>query len=97
MTSVYQEKIYPEIPPSAPPPPDEYRLQKISEAETFLHSKVSARDKLAKRFKLCSNIAAFSDTIVVGSITALEVASVVTLATGVGLPVGLTLAATGLF
>ena len=53
MTSVYDEKIYPQIPATAPIDTDTqaYRLKKIEEAEEFLRNEVKERDKLVKRFK----------------------------------------------
>ena len=42
MTSVYDEKIYPQIPATAPPDDAEYRLKKIDEIEKFLRSEVEA-------------------------------------------------------
>ena len=100
----YSEKIYPEI-PSAPPDDrlaalqehDSYRLKKIDELEKFLRTEVEIRDKLAKRFKRRATAATFSDTSVIAAITTLEVASIVTLTTGVGMPISLVLASGGLF
>ena len=99
MTSVYTEKLYPEVPPSAPPADDEsqnYRLKKIEEADAFLRSEVEMRDKLAKKFKRRVMATTISDTTVITAITALEVASVATLTTGVGIPISTALASTGL-
>ena len=97
--SVYQEKIYPEIiSPSAPPEnrDQSYRLTKIDEAEKLLQSKMKERDKLTKRFKRRANAATISDTSVITSITALEVASIATMTTGIGITVSIVLASTGL-
>jgi len=99
MTSVYEEKIYPNITPSAPSQDDEgqaYRLKKIDEAEKFLRSEVSSRDKLAKQCKRRAAAFMFSDTAVITSITILEAASIATLTTGIGLPISVVLASTGL-
>ena len=83
MTSVYEtEKIYPPIPPTAPPDGDNqvYRLKKIDELEKFLRSEVESRDKLTKRFKRQSyngiNQRYFR---AITAITALEAASIATL------------------
>ena len=54
------------------------------------------RDKLSKRFKRRANAATISDTSVITSITALEVASIATMTTGIGIPVSIVLASTGL-
>ena len=94
MASVYEtEKIYPTIPPTAPPDDEYYRLKKIDELEKFLRSEVESRDKLTKRFKRRATASTISDTSV---ITALEVASIVTLTTGIGMPISVVLASTGL-
>ena len=97
MTSVYEtEKIYPKIPATAPPDDESYRLKKIDEVEKFLRSEVESRDKLTKRFKRRATAATFSDGSVIAAITALEIASIVTLTTGVGMPLSVVLASTGL-
>ena len=97
MASVYEtEKIYPTIPPTAPPDDESYRLKKIDELEKFLRSEVESRDKLTKRFKRRATASTISDTSVIAAITALEVASIVTLTTGVGMPISVVLASTGL-
>ena len=97
MSSVYAtEKIYPTIPPTAPPDDESYRLKKIDELEKFLRSEVESRDKLTKRFKRRATASTISDTSVIAAITALEVASIVTLTTGIGIPISVVLASTGL-
>ena len=97
MASVYEtEKIYPPIPPTAPPDDESYRLKKIDELEKFLRSEVESRDKLTKRFKRRATASTISDTSVITAITALEVASIVTLTTGIGMPISVVLASTGL-
>ena len=92
MTSVYEK-----IPATAPPDDESYRLKKIDELEKFLRTEVESRDKLTKRFKRRATAATFSDTSLIAAITALELASIVTLTTGVGMPLGIVLASTGLF
>ena len=97
MSSVYEtEKLYPQIPASAPPDDESYRLKKIDELEKFLRSEVESRDKLTKRFKRRATASTISDTSVIAAITALEVASIVTLTTGFGMPISVVLASTGL-
>ena len=97
MASIYEtEKIYPTIPPTAPPDDESYRLKKIDELEKFLRSEVESRDKLTKRFKRRATASTISDTSVIAAITALEVASIVTLTTGIGMPISVVLASTGL-
>ena len=41
MTSVY-EKMYPQIPATAPPDDESYRLKKIDELEKFLRTEISS-------------------------------------------------------
>ena len=96
-TSVYEtEKIYPPIPATAPPDDESYRLKKIDELEKFLRSEVESRDKLTKRFKRRATATSISDTSVLAAITALEAASIATLITGIGIPISVVFAATGL-
>jgi len=99
MSSVYTEKIYPEISPSAPHDNEGQtyiRLKKIDEAEKFLRNEVSSRDKLTKQYKRRAAAFMFSDTAVITSITALKIASIETLTTGAGLPISIVLASTAL-
>ena len=92
----YSEKIYPEVPSAPPDESQSYRLKKIDEIEKFLRAEVDYRDNLTKRCKRRATTATISDTSVVTAITALEVASVVTLTTGVGIPVSIALASAGI-
>ena len=97
MSSVYEtEKIYPPIPATAPPDDESYRLKKIDELEKFLRDEISIRDSLTKRFKRRATATSISDTSIATAITALEVASIVTLTTGIGIPISVVLASTGL-
>ena len=104
MSSVYAhetEKIYPPIYPATAPPDDDesqaYRLRKIDELERFLRSEVDSRDKLTKRFKRRATATSISDTAVIAAITTLEATSIATLITGIGIPISVVLASTGLF
>ena len=92
----YSEKIYPEVPSAPPDESHSYRLRKIGEIEKFLRAEVDYRDTLTKRCKRRAAAATISDTSVIAAITALEVASVVTLTTGVGMPASVALASAGL-
>jgi len=99
MTSVYEDKIYPDISSAPTDSADEsqaYRLKKIDEMEKFLCDEVSYRDTLAKKCKRRASAFSISDTSAITAITALEIASILTLTTGVGAPVGVTLASAGL-
>ena len=99
MSSVYEtEKIYPPIPASAPLHDDNqaYRLKKNDELEKFLRDEIDKRHSLTKRFKRRATTVSISDTSVLAAITALEAASIATLVTGIGMPVSVVLASTGL-
>ena len=99
MTSIYEEKIYPQLPETAPIDTDcqTYRLIKIEEAEQFLRNETEKRDKLTKQFKQRATTSTISDTSVITAITALGSASIATLASGVGIPISIVFASTGLF
>ena len=51
MSTVYTEKIYPNISSAPEDESQQYRLQKIDELEHFLRDEVASRAKLAKQFK----------------------------------------------
>ena len=72
------------FPPSVPLDTDNqtYHLKKIEETETFLRNEVEKRGNLVKQFKRRATASTISDTSVITAITALEIASVVTLITG---------------
>ena len=99
MTSVYDEKLYPQIPASAPAAQDyesqTYRLQKIEEAEKFLRDEIDKRNNLAKQFKRRATASTISDTSLVTAVTLLGFASAATLATGVGTPISVVLVSAG--
>ena len=98
MTSVYEtEKLYPQIPATAPPDDESYRLKKIDELEKFLRTEVESRDKLTKRFKRRATAATFSDTSVIAAITTLGGTSIGLASTGIGIALIPILASTGLF
>ena len=71
MTSVYDEKLYPPIPPTAPPDDESYRLKKIDELEKFLRDEIHTRDSLTKRFKRRATTVSISDTSVLAAIAIL--------------------------
>ena len=99
MTSVYDEKIYPQIPaPTAPIDTDTqaYRLKKIEEAEEFLRNEVKERDKLVKRFKRRAKTSEVINLTTTALATSAGAATITTSATVVGLPVGIPLGAVSL-
>ena len=61
-----------------------------------MRNETEKRGNIAKQFKRRATASTISDTSVITAITALEIASVVTLTTGVGLPISIVLASTGL-
>ena len=95
--SVYdKETIYPILPTAPKDESQTYRLNKIDEIEKFLREEINYRDKLVKRCKRRASAMTISDTSMITAITALEVGSIVTLSTGVGIPVSIALASAGL-
>ena len=97
MSTVYTEKLYPDISSASEDESQQYRLQKIDELEHFLRDEVTSRAKLAKQFKRRANAVNISSTTVVTVITTLEIGAVATLSTGIGAPIGIGLASAGIF
>ena len=103
MMSVYDNdtsKIYPTLGPSAPPlqevNPQTYRLAKISEIEAHFLDEVDTREKLAKKIKRFSTITAFLDASLITTTAITGGISIAAIASGIGLPVGISLSATSL-
>ena len=101
--SVYdndKSKIYPTLDTSAPPSqevnPRTYRLAKISEIEAYFLDEIDAREKLAKKIKRFSTITAVLDTSLITTTAITGGISIAALASGIGLPVGISLSATSL-
>ena len=101
--SVYDNdtsKIYPTLGLSAPPSQEvnlqTYRLTKISEIEAYFLDEIDARKKLVKKIKRFSTITAVLDTSLITTAAITGVISVAALASGIGLPVGISLSATSL-
>jgi len=68
MTSVYEDKIYPDISSAPTDSADEsqaYRLKKIDEMEKLVRDEVSYRDTLAKKCKRQASAFSISDTSVI--------------------------------
>ena len=61
-----------------------------------MRDEIEKRDKLAKQFKCRVTVSTISDTSMISTIAGLEIISIVTITTGVGIPVGIALASTGL-
>ena len=51
--SIYENKtkIYSDLNPSAPQEPQAYRLQKLTEIETFFLDEIEIRERIAKKMK----------------------------------------------
>ena len=99
--SVYNNdtsKIYPTLGRSAPPSqevnPQIYRLAKISEIEACFLDEIDTREKLAKKIKRFSTITAVLDTSLITTTTITGGISFATIASGIGLPVGISLSTT---
>ena len=99
--SVYEDnKLYPNIhDASAPPTPDEpqlYRMSKVEELEKFLRTEIGKREQLAKRFKRFGTAARIVDTSLITTTVLTGSGSIAALATGVGAPISIALAAVSL-
>ena len=96
--SVYNNnKVHPTL-PSAPEDSTarKYRLQKISEIETFFLHEIDEREKLAKKFRRIGNSILIVDTGLIITIAISGTASIATISSGVAIPIGIVLTGTGL-
>ena len=101
--SVYDNdtsKIYPTLSPSVPPSqevnPQTFRLAKISEIEAYFLDEIDTREKLAKKIKRFSTITAVLDTSLITTTVIIGGISIAAIASGIGLPVGISLSATSM-
>ena len=99
--SVYEKdtsKIYlgPSAPPSQGVNPQTYRLAKISETEAYFLDELDAAEKLAKKIRRFSTITAVLDTSLITTTAITGGISIAALASGIGLPVRISLSATSL-
>ena len=91
-----ETKIYPDLNPSAPQEPQSYRLNKLSGTEAYFLNEIEVFEQNAKkmkRFNIITRIVdtgLFTSTVITGGI------SIAAFASGVGLPVGITLSQTSL-
>ena len=89
-------KIYPDLNPTAPQEPQVYRLKNLAEIEAYLLDEIEVCERLAKKMKRFNTITGIVDT---GLITLTVITggiSIAAFASGVGLPVGITLSGTSL-
>ena len=98
--SIYdnESKIYPSLDPTAPPSenPQSYRLAKISEVEAYLLGEIDERDRLAKKIQRFNTITSVLDTSLITTTAITGGISIAAFASGIGLPIGITLSATSL-
>ena len=96
--SIYdnETKIYPDLNPSAPQEPQTYRLQKLTEIETFFLDEIEVRERIAKKMKQFNTITSIVDTGVITSMVITGGISIAAFASGVDLPVGIALSGTSL-
>ena len=89
-------KIYPDLNPTTPQEPQTYCLKKLTEIEAFFLDEIEARERLARKMKRFNTITGIiymgliTSTVITGGI------SIAAFASGVGLPVGITLSVTSL-
>ena len=89
-------KIYRDLNPTAPQEPQAYRLQKLTEIETFFLDENEVRERIAKKIKPFNTITDIVDTDLITSTVIAGGISIAAFASGVGLPVGAALGRTSL-
>ena len=96
--SIYdnETKIYPDLNPTAPEEPQTYRLKRLSEIKAFLLMKLMPWANCQKKMNQFNMITGFVDTGPNTSPVITEGISIAAFASGVGLPVGITLRGTNL-
>ena len=96
--SVYdnETKIYPDLNPTALQEPETYRINKLSEIETYFINEIEVCEQIAKKKKRFNTITGITDTGLITSTLITGGISIATFASGVGLPVGVALGGTSL-
>ena len=91
--SIYdnETKIYPDLNPIAPQEPQTYRLEKLTEIEAYFLNKIEYREAIAKKMKRLNTITGIVDTGLITSTLITGGTSIAAFASGIGLPVGITL------
>ena len=89
--SVYDhEKIYPNLPPSAPPQDAQvYRLKQIEDIERFFHQEIKERENLHKKFNRWTFITRQIDHALIAFTVITSRAGIAALVTGIGAPLAL--------
>ena len=97
--SIYdnETKIYPDLNPTAPQEPQTYRLKKLTEIEAYLLNEIEVRERIAKKMKRFNTITGIIDASLITSTVITGGITIAAFASGVGLPVGITLSRTSLF
>ena len=91
-----ETKIYPELNPTAPQEPQLYRLNKLSEIETYILEETDVCEQIAKKMKQFNMITGIVDTGLITLTVIIGGISIAAFASGVGLPVGISLSETSL-
>ena len=96
--SIYdnETKIYPDLNPMAPQEPQTYRLKKLTEMNACLLNEIEVRERKVKKMKRFNTVRGIEDTGLITSAVITGGVSITTLASGVGLPVGIALSGTSL-
>ena len=96
--SVYdnETEIYPDLNPTAPQEPQTYRLNKLSEIETYFVNEIEVREQTAKKMKRFNTITGIVDTGLITSTVITGGISIAAFASDVGLPVGIAITGTSL-
>ena len=97
--SIYDNKtskIYPDLNPMAPQEPQTFRLKKLTEIKAFFLDEIEARERLVKKMKQFNTITGIVHTGLITSTVITGGNSIAGFASGVGLPVDITLSGTSL-
>ena len=94
--SIYDNdtKIYPNSNPTAAEKPQTYRLEKLTEIDTFFLDKIEVREQNAKKMKRFNIIPGIVDTGLITSTVITGGISIAAFASGVRSPAGFTLGGT---
>ena len=96
--SVYdnENKIYPDLNPSAPQEPQSYRLNNISKIEAYFLNEIEVREQIAKKMKRFNTITGIVDTGLITSIMITGGISIAAFSSAAELPVGIALSGTSI-
>ena len=96
--SIYdnETQIYPDLNPAAPQELQTYRINKLTEIEAYLLNEIEVRERLAKKIRRFNAITRIGDTGLITSTVITGGISIAAFASGVALPVAITLSGTSL-